>query len=138
MSDCIFCKIIAGEIPCSKVYEDEHVLAFLDIGPINPGHTLVVPKKHYAHLFEVPSEEFAACAKSVQKIAAAVLKGVDAKGLNILQNNFRPAGQLVDHVHFHVIPREEGDAFITSWATMSLTRETMKDVQQKIAAAFPF
>lgn len=138
MSDCIFCKIIKGDIPCTKVYEDEQVLAFLDIGPITRGHTLVMPKKHHASLFDLPEEDFAAMMRSVQKISAAVFKGVGATGLNLLQNNFRSAGQQVDHVHMHIVPRTEGDGFMTTWPTLPLTGEEMREIQQKIVEAFPF
>lgn len=115
MADCIFCKIVQGEIPCAKLYEDDLVLSFLDINPINPGHTLVLPKKHYTNLFEIDPEVLKACTLASQKISAAVYKGVKANGLNFLQNNFRAAGQLIDHVHFHLIPRFENDGFMTSW-----------------------
>jgi len=115
MAECIFCKIVRGEIPCTKVYEDDLVLSFLDINPINPGHTLVLPKKHYATLFEVDPETLTACMLASRKISQAVYKGVKADGLNFLQNNFKAAGQLIDHVHFHLIPRFANDGFMTSW-----------------------
>lgn len=115
MADCIFCKIVQGEIPCAKVYEDDLILSFLDINPINPGHTLVLPKHHYSTLFEVPPEALEACILVSQKISEAVYKSVKAAGLNFLQNNFRAAGQLIEHVHFHLIPRFNNDGFLTSW-----------------------
>jgi histidine triad (HIT) family protein len=115
MPDCIFCKIIKGEIPCAKVYEDDKALSFLDIGPINPGHALVVPKVHYATLFDAPDEVLQACISVSRKVARAVFKSVGADGLNVLQNNYRAAGQLVDHIHFHLIPRRKGDGFMTGW-----------------------
>lgn len=116
MADCIFCKIVQGEIPCAKVYEDEHVLSFLDINPINPGHTLVIPKKHYDTLFDVPPDELTACTLAAQKIGKAIFEAVGAGGLNFLQNNFEAAGQLIRHAHFHLIPRHDKDGFITSWS----------------------
>jgi histidine triad (HIT) family protein len=115
MTDCIFCRIIKGESPCAKLYEDKHVLSFLDINPINRGHALVITKKHYPTLFDVPSEELQACAIVAQKVARAVQKAVSASGLNLLQNNFPVAGQLIEHVHFHLIPRHPSDGFLTSW-----------------------
>jgi histidine triad (HIT) family protein len=107
--DCIFCKIIAGEIPANKVYEDDQVLAFLDITPVNPGHTLVIPKKHYADLLELPEDELYLLAKAVKKIAPAVLEAVGSNGFNLGLNNGDSAGQLVKHFHWHIMPRFAGD-----------------------------
>ena len=134
MADCIFCKIIKGDIPCSKIYEDEHVLSFLDINPINPGHCLVVPKNHYVTLLDIPPGELQACITACQKIAKAVYRSVDAPGFNLLQNNFREAGQLVDHLHFHLIPRLKGDGFLTPWRAKSYSAGEMEKVLEKIKA----
>jgi len=106
---CIFCKIIAGEIPADKVYEDESVLAFLDISPINPGHTLVVPKKHYANLEEIPEKELFAIMAVVKIIGKSVKDSALAAGYNVGINNDPVAGQVVPHLHVHVIPRREHD-----------------------------
>ena len=134
MADCIFCKIVEGQIPCAKLMEDDHVISFLDINPINPGHALVVPKKHYPTLFEIPVEELEACIRASQKIAKAVFTAVGASGLNLLQNNFRSAGQLVDHVHFHLIPRDEGDGFLTSWPGRPYPAGALEKVLEKVKA----
>jgi len=134
MADCIFCKIVRGEIPCAKVYEDDLVLSFLDINPINPGHTLVLPKEHYASLLDVDPEAMKACAVAAQKISRAVYQGVKADGLNFLQNNFRAAGQLIDHVHFHLIPRYEGDGFMTSWPGKPYPAGEMENILRQIVA----
>jgi len=115
MPECIFCKIVAGSIPCTKVYEDAHVLAFMDIGPISPGHTLLVPKKHYASVIEMPAEEVAALFRPVGALAAAVKAGLKAEGLNVLQNNGSVAGQVVPHLHIHLIPRWPGDGLGYRW-----------------------
>jgi histidine triad (HIT) family protein len=115
MPACIFCQIVKGELPCAKLYENELVLSFLDINPINPGHALVIPKAHYATLFEIPEAELQACVAAAHKIGAAVFKASNASGMNFMQNNFRAAGQLIDHFHFHLIPRNPGDEFLTSW-----------------------
>lgn len=115
MAECIFCQIIRGESPCAKVYEDERVISFLDINPINAGHTLVLPKRHYATLFDIPLEDLHACTTVSQKLASAVFRATKAAGLNFFQNNYRPAGQHVDHIHFHLIPRFHHDDFFTSW-----------------------
>lgn len=114
MANCIFCKIIQGEIPCTKIYETDLVLSIMDINPINTGHALVIPKRHYPTLFEIPAEDLQACIMVSQKIAKAVFRATGASGLNLLQNNFRSAGQLIDHVHFHLIPRNENDGFMGS------------------------
>ncbi|MFH1456385.1 MAG: HIT family protein [archaeon] len=105
MSDCIFCKIVEGSISCTKVYEDDEVLAFLDVAPLAKGHCLVVPKKHFEFICEV--SDIGQVALAVQKIAKVL--GELNDGVNVLQNNGRSAGQVVPHVHFHLIPRNEGD-----------------------------
>ncbi|MEX2214596.1 MAG: HIT family protein [Phycisphaeraceae bacterium] len=113
--DCIFCKIIAGTIPCHKVYEDEHVLSFLDVGPLSRGHTLVIPKGHWVTLNELPAQVAAACGQAVSRVGAAVAQGLAVQGWNVLQNNGKVAGQVVMHVHFHIIPRREGDELGYRW-----------------------
>lgn len=109
--DCIFCKIIKGDLPSYKVYEDEKTYAFLDIHPVNAGHTLVVPKKHAKNIFDVSPEDWVAVAKVVHMLAPAIEKAVDANGINIGMNNREHAGQVVDHAHIHIIPRFKGDGF---------------------------
>lgn len=108
-SDCVFCKIIKGELPSYKVYEDEHALAFLDIRPVNAGHTLVIPKKHSHNIFDIAPEDWAAVAEVVRALAIAIEKGVQADGVNIAMNNREHAGQVVHHPHVHIIPRFKGD-----------------------------
>jgi len=107
--DCIFCKIIKGEIPCSKVFENEKFFAFLDIGPVNKGHTLVIPKKHYKNLFDMPEDELKGYMGVIQKVSKAVMKGVDADGVNLNMSNELAAGQVVMHAHVHIIPRFKDD-----------------------------
>ena len=107
--NCIFCKIISNEIPSQKIFEDGNTFAFLDINPASKGHVLVIPKKHYETLVDVPEEELKQLIVSVKKIAQAILKATKASGFNVLQNNGKVAGQLVNHIHFHVIPRFEND-----------------------------
>jgi len=102
---CPFCEIAKGAIPAKKVYEDENTIAFLDINPRNPGHTLVVPKKHFATILDIPVEDAGELFKAVKKIAVAVQSGMKAQGVSISQSNGSAAGQLVPHMHFHVIPR---------------------------------
>lgn len=107
--ECIFCKIVAGEIPSYKVYEDENVLAFLDIAPVSPGHTLAIPKKHYQNVEEIPEEELYRVMAAVKKIGQAMKNGLKADGYNVMENNDPAAGQIVPHLHFHLIPRRQGD-----------------------------
>ena len=135
MPDCIFCKIVRGEIPCAKIIENDRALSFLDIGPINAGHALVIPKTHYPTLFEMSDEDLAACAIMARQVAAAVHKAVTADGLNFLQNNFRAAGQLVEHAHLHLIPRFHNDGFLTTWPGKAYAVGEMDKVLQKVLAA---
>lgn len=134
MAECIFCKIVQGQIPCAKIYEDDHVLSFLDINPINAGHALVLPKKHYTTLFELPSADLQACMLASQKLSQAVYRAVGATGLNLLQNNFRSAGQLIEHVHFHLIPRFEDDGFMRSWPGKPYPSGELENTLQRILA----
>jgi histidine triad (HIT) family protein len=132
MTDCIFCKIIAGQIPCTKVYEDASCLAFMDIAPISPGHTLVIPKKHYEAIREMPAEAAAALFRPVPGLAAAVQAGMQAQGLNVLQNNGRIAGQAVDHLHVHLIPRREGDGLGYRWPAQKADFDVLKRQAEEI------
>jgi histidine triad (HIT) family protein len=134
MADCIFCQIIKGELPCAKVYENERVISFLDANPINAGHTLVLPKRHYATLFEISEEDLYACTAASQTIAMAVFKATKASGLNFFQNNYRPAGQRVDHIHFHLIPRFHQDSFWNSWPSKPYPQGEAGEVLKKIKA----
>ena len=109
MPDCIFCKIVRGELPSYKVYEDEKTLAFLDIRPVNAGHTLVIPKKHSTNIFDIAPEDWQAVTEAVRKIAIAIEKTLKADGVNIGMNTREHAGQVVHHPHVHVIPRFKGD-----------------------------
>ena len=116
----IFDKILDGEIPCHKVYEDEHVLAFLDIGPLSHGHTLVIPKERKAHLHELSDDSAAAIGRVLPRIARAVREATGTPDYNILQNNGAPAHQEVMHVHFHVIPRAGASGLGVGWKAGSL------------------
>jgi histidine triad (HIT) family protein len=113
--ECLFCKIVAGQIPAAKVYEDEVVLAFLDIGPISDGHTLVIPKQHFEKLHDCPAELLGRVFSHIGSIAGAVAAAMNADGYNLLCNNGRAAGQLVEHLHFHIIPRNAGDGVFSRW-----------------------
>lgn len=109
MDDCLFCKIISGEIPAKIVYEDDTSIAFLDIAPCTEGHTVVIPKKHYENFTDMNEKDAGNLFASVKKIASAVEKATGADGSNIGLNNGKAAGQEVPHVHIHIIPRKDGD-----------------------------
>ena len=114
-SDCIFCKIISGDIPSYKVHEDEYTLAFMDINPANDGHCLVVPKEHAHDLFAISEHGVAAVAKSARRVARAVHATLQPDGINLLQCNGPAAGQSVYHFHMHVLPRRAGDELKMNW-----------------------
>ena len=109
MEDCLFCKIVKGELPSSKLYEDEDTLAFLDIFPVNKGHSLVISKEHYETIFDVPADSLAKISLVMKNVADAVKKGVNADGISIAQSNGKDAGQVISHIHFHIIPRFKDD-----------------------------
>lgn len=107
--NCIFCKIISGEIPSAKVYEDSDFIAILDINPVSKGHVLVIPKKHCENLFDMDEELLSKTLKTLQKVAIAMKKGLNVEGINLVQNNGKDAGQIIFHSHFHLIPRLPND-----------------------------
>lgn len=104
-NDCLFCKIVVGEIPSEKIYEDEATLAFLDIHPVNRGHTLVIPKIHAENIYDIPRDDFCNLMETVRRLAPIVKNALNAEGINIGMNNDGAAGQLVFHAHIHIIPR---------------------------------
>lgn len=114
--DCIFCKIVDGEIPSAKVYEDEHVYAFLDVSQVTKGHTLIIPKTHTKNIYETPPEVAQELFARVPKIANAIKETYQPIGMNLLNNNEKPADQSVFHLHIHLLPRYgEGDGFSSNW-----------------------
>lgn len=113
--DCIFCKIVAGEIPSFRVFEDEHTVAFMDINPANEGHALVIPKEHAADVHAVSTQALAATVLTAKKIAGAVERTVNPQGLNLLQANGPAAAQSVHHFHIHVLPRYDNDELKLNW-----------------------
>ncbi len=114
-SSCVFCRIIRGELPCIRLYEDEQVLAFLDIGPLVKGHALVIPKRHLDPLTAVPPDLLGHLMSVVQRVATAQMERLGATGINVHQSNGAVAGQVVPHVHFHVIPRFADDGHRWNW-----------------------
>lgn len=131
----IFDKILAGEIPCHRVYEDEHVLAFLDIGPLSPGHTLVIPKERKAHLHELSDDAAAAIGRVLPRLCRAVLEATGASSYNVLQNNGAPAHQAVFHVHFHIIPKMGDQGLGVGWNADSLSDDDAARLKADIRAA---
>ena len=131
----IFGKIIDGEIPCHRLYEDEHVLAFLDIGPLSAGHTLVIPKERVAQLHELSDEAAAAVGRILPRLCRAVMKATGCTAYNILQNNGAAAHQEVFHVHFHIIPRIDDAGLGLGWNAGSLEPEEAAKLTGRIQAA---
>lgn len=131
MLDCIFCKIVAGEIPAHKVYEDDSVLVFLDIHPINPGHTLVIPKEHHNDLLDTPPELLAKLIQVIATIAPAAMSAVGAAAFNLGVNNGREAGQIVFHTHFHIMPRLASDGH-KLWHGKELGQEELGKIAAEI------
>lgn len=115
VKSCIFCRIVGGELPCHKVLETDGALAFMDINPANPGHVLVVPKEHAANIFEIGSAALTATTLAAQRVAKAVRSVLDPDGINIVQANGPGAAQSVQHFHWHVLPRVEGDNLMLNW-----------------------
>ena len=130
--DCIFCKMVAGQIPVAKVYEDEIVLAFLDIGPISDGHTLVIPKQHFEKLHDCPAELLGQVASRLGRIAGAVTAAMNADGYNLLCNNGRAAGQLIEHLHFHIVPRNVGDGVFDRWPSYRYPHGKIEKIADRI------
>lgn len=131
MVDCLFCKIVAGGVPSQKVYEDDETFAFLDIKPVNPGHTLVVPKAHSAGIADATDETLAAVMRMVKKIAPGILTAVGSEGYNLGVNQGAVAGQVVMHLHVHIMPRfpDDGRAL---WHGRDASPEELAAVAEKI------
>jgi histidine triad (HIT) family protein len=135
-SDCIFCRIVNGELPCTKVYEDDRTLAFMDIAPVVKGHTLVIPKSHSDSLRDTPETVLAEIIPVVGKVARAQYEGLGADGVNVTQANGSVAGQVVPHIHFHVIPRFEGDGHRWNWRQLEYDNpDEMSELANRIAGA---
>ena len=133
-SDCIFCKIIAGEIPCFKIYEDDDTLAFMDINPANEGHALVIPKEHSADMHAVSDTALSSTVATVKKVAAAIAKTLSPDGLNLIQANGPAAAQSVLHFHMHVLPRREGDDLKLNWGLQPGDMDAIGELAQRIRA----
>ncbi|MBN1841301.1 MAG: HIT family protein [Deltaproteobacteria bacterium] len=131
--DCIFCKIVAGEIPSVKIYEDDRTLAFMDINPLNDGHLLIIPKAHAATIHKITEADFLAVMSATHKLAAAVQKTLAPEGINILQLNGEAANQVVPHLHVHIVPRWSGDGLtVSQWNLAPGDMEKIKELADQI------
>ena len=130
--DCLFCKIVAGEIPSTRVDEDERTVAFMDINPATKGHLLVIPREHSVDLLEVPNEDLEACVRMAQKLARRATERLDADGVNLLNSCGRAAWQTVFHFHVHVIPRYDTDPLRLPWVPAPGNRDEVAATAQQL------
>lgn len=137
MTECIFCKLINGEIPSAKIYEDDHVFAFMDIMPLTKGHVLVIPKEHKESIYDLSEDQASNLFKVVPRLANVLKESYHPAGMNILNNNGAPAGQSVFHFHLHLIPRyDETDGFKATWRTKEkeYTTERIQQLAAELSA----
>jgi len=134
MSNCVFCRIVAKEIPATLVYEDEHTLAFMDIGQVNPGHVLVAVKHHAENIYALEDAQAAAVFRAAAKVARAIRGAFEPQGLSVYQANGAAAGQTVLHLHIHLVPRYEGDGMALTWPVKNPPREKLVEYAGKIKA----
>ncbi len=131
-SNCIFCKIVAGEIPCFKLYEDKLTMAFMDISPGNEGHALVIPKEHWEDVHAIPPDLIGSTVKTVKKIATAVEETLNPDGINLVQANGKGAAQSVFHFHMHILPRRMDDELKLNWGLRPGDMDAIKEVCERI------
>lgn len=134
MTDCVFCKIVAKQIPATVVYEDEHTLAFMDIGQVNPGHVLVAVKRHAENIFALDEAQAAAAFRAAAKVSRAIRDAFSPGGLSVYQANGKAAAQTVFHFHIHLVPRHEGDGMQLTWPVKNPPRERLVENAEKIKA----
>ena len=134
-NNCIFCKIVAGQVPCFKLFEDDATIAFMDLNPANPGHALAVAKGHYPTVDVIPPDVLGAVAQTAQRVSRAMMKALSPFGLNLVQANGEGAAQSVPHLHIHVIPRQRNDALLVNWQAVPGDRAAIEAVYNKIKAA---
>jgi len=134
MSDCVFCKIVARQIPATVVHEDAETLAFMDIGQVNPGHVLVACKAHVENVYGLQDAQAAAVFRAAAKVARAIRAAFDPPGLSIYQGNGKPAGQTVFHFHLHVLPRHDADGMQLVWPVKNPPREKLAEYAALIRA----
>ncbi len=131
-SHCVFCKIVQGDIPSARVFETDSVVVFLDINPLNPGHTLLVPRSHHAHLGELPDEIAAHVGSLLPRLCRAVKAATGAEGLNVVINNGSVAGQTIDHCHWHIIPRFAHDSIHWPWPQGKYSGDELSQMKARI------
>ncbi|RQO61581.1 HIT family protein [Variovorax sp. KBW07] len=132
---CIFCRLVAGDIPAARVHEDELTIAFMDIGQVNPGHVLVATRRHAATFFDITPEEAAAVAQTAQEVARAVRDTFDPPGLTLFQANGREGDQTVFHFHMHVVPRHANDGIALTWPRKEPAADVLQGYAQRLRAA---
>lgn len=132
---CLFCRLVAGDIPSARVYEDALTLAFMDIGQVNPGHVLVATKRHAATLLDITPSEAAAVMQTAQRIASAIQETFDPPGITLLQANGREGDQTVFHFHMHVVPRHADDGIALTWPRKNPDAATLQDYATRLATA---
>ena len=134
-ASCIFCKIVAGQIPCFKLLEDDTTIAFMDINPVNPGHALAVAKGHWPTVDVIPTDVLGAVAATAQKVAKAVMSELKPAGVNLLQANGGGAGQSVPHLHIHVMPRRPNDGLVLNWEPKAGDRAEIEAIYKLLKAS---
>jgi histidine triad (HIT) family protein len=134
-ADCVFCRIVAGKLPCFKLLEDDTTIAFMDINPLNPGHALAVAKGHWPTVDAVPPDVLADVARTAQRVARAVARALAPEGFNLHQANGAAAGQSVPHLHIHVVPRRPGDRIAFNWTPVPGDMKEIEAVAAKLRAA---
>jgi len=132
MAECVFCKIIAGQVPAAMLLETDKAVSFLDINPVNPGHALVMPRRHVTSMLDLRQDELHVLIFIARRLAAAILDATGAEGFNLLLNSGRPAGQIIDHAHMHVIPRRSDDGFSLGWRQQSYEEGELERLQRAI------
>jgi len=134
MADCVFCRIVAKQIPASVVHEDEHTLAFMDLGQVNPGHVLVAAKAHAENIYALDDAHAAAVFRAAANVARAIRDAFAPQGLSVYQANGKPAGQTVFHFHLHLVPHHEGDGMDLVWPVKNPPRASLEEAAAKIRA----
>jgi histidine triad (HIT) family protein len=137
MSDCVFCRIVTRQIPATVVHEDEHTLAFMDLGQVNPGHVLVAVKAHVENLFGLEANQASAVSRTMLRVAQAIRDAFAPHGLSVYQANGKAAGQTVLHYHVHLVPRYEGDGMALTWPVKNPPREKLEEYAGKIKSRLP-
>jgi histidine triad (HIT) family protein len=137
MSNCVFCRIVARQIPATVVHEDEHTLAFMDLGQVNPGHVLVAVKAHVENIFGLGKDQASAVSATMLRVAQAIRDAFAPHGLSVYQANGKAAGQTVLHYHVHLVPRYDGDGMALTWPVKNPPREKLEEYAGKIKSRLP-